>query len=146
MVVRGYIFKKRRDEKEAVITGSMNISCRCFLTSEKMLQFEVNTRVLETTSFIFTLTITQNSQRIKPPWGIQIVNKCFFTASKFSVITHTLLAAEISKFPQLKIKNFLVEPLLYFTIDAVGNVEVYHKIRILQGTECTWPWARLQFF
>jgi len=60
MVVRKYIFKQRRDEKErsaeAVVTGSTCISCRSFPTSEKILQFEVNARALETTSFIFTMT------------------------------------------------------------------------------------------
>jgi len=58
----GSVFKWRRNEQEriakAVVTGSTYVSCRSFLTSEKMLQFEVNARVLETTSFIFTLTPT----------------------------------------------------------------------------------------
>jgi len=31
-----------------------------------------------------------------------------------------------------KDQNFLVESLLRFTIDAVGNVEVYHKIIIFR--------------
>jgi len=41
---------------EAVATDSTHIICRNFLTSEKMLQFEQNARVLEITSFIFSLT------------------------------------------------------------------------------------------
>ena len=41
---------------EAVATGSTHKSSRSFISSEKMLQFEVTARVLEITSFIFPLT------------------------------------------------------------------------------------------
>ena len=41
---------------EAVATDSTYISCRNFLTLEKMLQLAENARVLEITSFILSLT------------------------------------------------------------------------------------------
>ena len=92
--------------------------------------------------------ISQNSQRIKQPWGIQIVTKmCFHGLQVFCDHAHSVCRRN-QQFLSfcVKIKNFLSEFLLYFTIDAVGNVDVYQKIRIFQGTECTWPWARLPFF
>jgi len=60
MVVRKFVFKQQRDEKErsveAVAAGSTYIIYRSFPTSENTLQYEVNARVLETTSFIFAMT------------------------------------------------------------------------------------------
>ena len=97
--------------------------------------------MLETTSFIFSLTpdtaslITANL--IENLEASTSSPKCIFTASKFSALSHAY-----SRNKQLF--AFLVASLLYFTIDPVGNIEVYHKIIIFRWTECTWPWARLQ--
>ena len=97
--------------------------------------------MLETTSFIFSLTpdtaslITANL--IENLEASTSSPKCIFTASKFSALSHAY-----SRNKQLF--AFLVASLLYFTIDPVGNIEVYHKIIIFRGIECTCPWARLQ--
>jgi len=149
---KGSVFKWPVNEKErfaeAVISGSTYISCRSFLTSEKILQFEVNARVPETTSLIFSLTTDTASLRtanwIENLEASALLQKCFFTASKFSAHTHACSRDQQFLTFYTKIKILLVGSLLYFTIDAASNVEVYHKIIIFRGTECTWPWARLE--
>jgi len=140
----GSVSKWRRNKNErfaeAVATGGTYISCKSFLTSEKMLQFEVNARVLQTSSFIFSLTPDTASLR-RANWTENLEAsrsspKCFFTASMFTALTHACSRNQQLLEFCIRMKNFQVETLVHFTIDAVGNVEVYHTIILFRRTGC----------
>ena len=112
-----------------------------------MLQFEVNASVLKTTSFIFSLTPDTASLRtaIENLEASRSSPKCFFTGTKFSALTHAYSRNQQFLAFCIKVNIFLFESILYFTIDAVVNVEAYHRmIIIFRVAECSWPWARLQ--
>ena len=91
--------------------------------------------------------ITQNSQLIKQPWGIQIVTKRLFHG--FQVFCDHACLQPKSAIPRILLedKNFpgWISFAFHHWCYRQRRSTVYHTTVIFRGTECTWPWARLQF-
>jgi len=113
---------------------NVTIRSKCKSAGNCVLHFHTNT----------WSCITQNSQLIKQPWGIQIVIKMLLYV--FQVFCDH--AAEISNSSHLdEDQNFLgwISFAFHHWCYRQRRSTAYHTTIIFRGTECIWRWARLQF-